>query len=149
MPNRHRPRPDIRGQALRLLARREHSRLELQEKLRRSGFEDAAIGILLDALVAEDLLSDRRFADAYARARVERGYGPRRIAFELRERGVEPALIDAALRDYASEWVDRARRQVLRRFGAQPPADFRERARRMRFLERRGFPADVVRDAVM
>ncbi len=148
MPSRRRPRPEIRDQALSLLARREHSRAELRGKLRRSGYDSTAVDRLLDVLEAEGLLSHARYAQSYVRARVERGYGPRRIAFELRERGVEHTLIDEALAEYEGEWLARARAQYERRFGAAGAADFRERARRVRFLEQRGFPAEIIRQVV-
>lgn len=143
-----RPRPEPRDQALALLARREHSRAELELKLRRRGHAEDEVGRVLDALQAEGLLSHRRFAEAFARARVERGWGPRRIGYELRERGVETEHIEAALAPYEDEWERRARHELDRRFGPQPPGGFEERARRLRFLQRRGFPAEVARRAV-
>jgi regulatory protein len=126
-----------------LLARREHSRAELEAKLLRRGYREAEVASALDALQDEGLLSHARYAEAFVRARVERGQGPLRIAFELRQRGVESELVEEALAAYADEWVPRAEKQVRRRFGAAPPEDFAERARRMRFLERRGFPAEA------
>ncbi len=131
-----------------MLARREHSRAELEDKLRRRGYPEAEVAAALDALQEEGLLSHARYAESFVRARVERGQGPLRIGFELRRRGLQPDLIEEALAPYAGEWVARARTEMARRFGASPPGDFAERARRMRFLERRGFPAEVIRQAV-
>lgn len=77
-----------RASALRLLARREHSRLELSLKLRQRKIESAIIETVLDEYEAEGWLDDDRFADVYARQRMDIGYGPLRILGELQQRGV-------------------------------------------------------------
>lgn len=128
-----------------MLARREHARRELARKLTQKGFSETAVRQALDALEAEGLLSDARFAEALVRSRTERGYGPLRIRAELIERGVDPALIEAQLEAELQSWVELARRQQAKRFGQGPAQDYRERARRARFLEGRGFPAEVIR----
>ena len=166
----------IRRAAMDWLARREQSRCELEEKLQRR-FPDAtaAIGPVLDSLEHEGLLSDARFLENFTRSRVRRGYGPRRIAADLRQRGVtgsrgqrgedtdmtEPeesaaggmnaetlALIaGGADGSGAIDWLAQAREVRRRRFGDVLPAGPVERNRQMAFLQRRGFPADVCRRA--
>ncbi|MCB1644681.1 MAG: regulatory protein RecX [Pseudomonadales bacterium] len=78
---------DIRRAAMDLLARREHSRLELHEKLSRrfAGCQEL-IQSETEKLTAEGLQSDARLAEAYVRARSNRGQGPRKIRMELRQR---------------------------------------------------------------
>ncbi len=134
--------------ALRLLARREHSVLELRRKLEQRGWQGGPLDEVLDSLVDQNLLSDRRFAEVYTRTRIERGYGPLRIRAELRERGIDAALAEAALEAEAPDWSEQARDARLRRFGEAPPADFREKARQMRFLQRRGFDGGHIRAAL-
>lgn len=126
------------------LARRECSRCELEQKLARR-FPDAtaAIGPVLDQLELEGLLSDARFAESFVRSRANRGHGPRRIAADLRTRGISPA----ALHEAPDDWLVRAREVRARRFGAELPADAAACARQMRFLAARGFPADICRKA--
>lgn len=77
--------------------------------------------------------------------RVSRGDGPVRLRAALRERGVDGELIDTVLAPYADEWTERARRLAERRFGTRPAASWKERARRARYLQGRGYPADIVR----
>ena len=134
--------------ALRLLARREHSVLELRRKLEQRGWQGGPLDEVLDSLVDQNLLSDRRFAEVYTRTRIERGYGPLRIRAELRERGIDAALAEAALEAEAPDWSEQARDARLRRFGEAPPADFREKVRQMRFLQRRGFDGGHIRAAL-
>ena len=131
--------------ALRLLARREHSELELRHKLAGRQFGDALIDTVVAELAAQGLVSDRRFAEAYVRGRFERGFGPQRIQSELRERGVATDLAAETLAELSGAWVDSAARQRNKRFGAGLPEDARERARQMRFLQQRGFTGDQIR----
>jgi len=100
---------------------------------------------LLDGLVAQGYLSDERFAEAYVRSRLERGFGPLRIRAELRERGVADALVEVMLQPVADRWLEIMRAAHDKKFGDRPARDQRERLRRARFLEYRGFPGEWVR----
>jgi regulatory protein len=128
-----------------LLARREHSRLELTRKLRRRYPLDE-LEAALEALASEGLLSEPRFALAFARERMLRGYGPLRIVAELGERGVSEATAASALQEVCEEegvdWRLQAQAALHKKFGIEAlPADYTERARCLRFLNYRGFPA--------
>lgn len=125
--------------AVGLLARREHSCAELLHKLTTRGYAPADIEPLLDRLTAQRLQSDSRFAESYVRARAGRGYGPQRIRAELRERGIAAEQIDQAFA--AQPVVDAPRIDDIwrRKYAGRLPADYRERARQMRFLQQRGF----------
>ncbi len=135
----------IRDRAMRLLASREHSRLELERKLRAKGFEGAAVARALDDLIESDLVSNERMAEAYVTARARKGIGPQRLRQELRERGVENDLIAPLLDRDADDWAERLAQVAEKKFGPEPVADPKELARRARFLEYRGFPSDLVR----
>ena len=130
-----------------LLARREHSRRELQRKLAQRAFAADEIVAALDRLEDDGLLSDRRFAAAYVRQRIDKGYGPIRIRQELRERGVADGLIDEALAPAAEQWLAVAARQHDKHFGRQPE-DMKARARQSRYLQNRGFDFDVIREII-
>ena len=136
-----------RAAALRLLARREHTRRELSDKLRRRGHDAAAVEQALGELSDEGLLDEARFAEAFVRSRIERGQGPVRIAEEMRRRGVGGEAIDAALEAAEVDWIALARRVREHRFGAALPEQRRELARQSRFLQQRGFTAEQVRRA--
>lgn len=132
---------EVRAKAIMLLARREHSRMELRRKLSRSGGDEDAVETVLDALEVEKLLSDQRFAEGLVRVRGAR-FGSRRVADDLRRTGVgieATALVDSLK---ASDDA-RAREVWERKFGAAPE-NASVRARQMRFLLSRGFPTDVI-----
>jgi regulatory protein len=134
--------------ALRLLARREHSELELRHKLLARQFGGDLIERVVGELAGRGLLSDRRFADVYARARFERGFGPLRIRCELQQRGVAAELVGETLAQLSADWLDSATRQRRKRFGADPPEDARARTRQMRFLQQRGFTGEQIRAVI-
>jgi len=137
--------PDaLRDRALRLLARREHTRHELLVKLAAQAEDPQELSAVLDDLSGSDLLSDHRYASSRVRVRAER-FGDARLAHELRAKGVADELVSAALA-VAEDELSRARRVWLRRFGQQPAAaGDTGRARQMRFLASRGFSAETIR----
>ena len=138
----------VRVAALALLAGRDFGRVELATRLERRGYPPAVIASVVEALVAERLLSEQRFTGQFVRQRAARGHGPARIRMELRERGVADADIDEALEASAEDWAAIAREARRRRFGAAGPADWPERARQSRFLQYRGFSAEQIRAAL-
>jgi len=135
----------LRERALNLLARREHSRAELARKLAPHGEADE-IAALLAELERRKQLSDARYAESLAHARAGK-YGSRRLAHELREKGVGEGLIADVVAEAREGDLAAARAAWAKKFGA-PPIDANERARQYRFLLARGFPNEVVRRVV-
>lgn len=135
----------LRERALGLLARREHSRVELARKLAPHG-EAEEIVVLLDALERENLLSDQRYAEGLAMVRAGR-HGSLRLKADLRDKGVPAAVIDETVREARVDDLDSARRVWAKKFG-RVPGDASERAKQIRFLAGRGFPPDVIRRVV-
>lgn len=138
--------------ALGLLARREHSVRELTAKLDARGVSASVAAAVISRLIAARLQSDSRFAELYLRQRSARGYGPLRIGVELRERGVEEALIAAQLRQTVEageiDWFERAAAAYAKKYGGRPIEDIKERAKRMRFLQYRGFSHEQIAAAI-
>ncbi|MEO7246643.1 MAG: regulatory protein RecX [Rubrivivax sp.] len=141
----------VKGRALRLLAQREHTRTELERKLRQRLREQpealAQIGPALDSLAAAGLLSDRRAADALATAQSRR-FGDARVRFTMRSRGLADDQIRDALATLPGTELSRAREIWQRRFGGAPAADVVERVRQARFLAGRGFSSETIRRVV-
>lgn len=130
---------DIRRTAMDLLARREHSRLELARKLHKRYSEYELIESALDKLTTDSLLSDDRFAEAYVSYRKRAGFGPVRISAELRERGVSELLISRHINDSEAFWTDAALAAKNKKFGSEKITTIEEKARQQRFLTYRGF----------
>jgi len=131
--------------ALNLLARREHSRVELARKLSLHG-DPEAVAVLLDDLERENLLSNTRYAESLAHTRAGR-HGSLRLKADLRDKGVPESVIAHVVSDAREQDLSTAQDVWRKKFG-QLPKDAAERAKQMRFLASRGFPADVVRRVV-
>ena len=126
------------------LARREHSRRELQRKLQQKGCDEALASTVVGQLVSERLVSDDRFMESLIRARRLRGYGPLHIQKELQEKGVEPEAIAQGLDITGRDWLEDIRRVQRKKFGGKIPKSYTERARQARFLQYRGFTYDQI-----
>jgi len=131
----------LRARALRLLARREHSRAELERKLGPHAGSSAVVADVLEALVQKKQLSDARYAEERVRS-LSRKYGAARIRQDLKANGVDRETID---RISSEGELERARAILDRKF-REPAATREERAKRMRFLQGRGFSFDVIRN---
>ena len=131
---------ELRARALRLLARREHSRAELARKLAPHAESPAALAQLLEALAAKKQLSDERYAELRAH-QLARKYGAARIRADLKAKGIAPELVARASGD---EELERARAILARKY-RDGAGSREERARRMRFLQSRGFSHDTIR----
>jgi len=112
------------------------------------GFSSELIETVLDRLVEVQLQSDQRFAPLFVRSRALKGYGPVRIAMELRQKGVSETLVRQALQQSELDWFESAARQCRKRFGDQPATDRAEQAKRWRFLQYRGFDSEQTRYAL-
>jgi regulatory protein len=133
---------DIRFAAMNFLARREHSLVELRHKLRRRFPDERQVETQLQKLVVEKLQSDQRFAESYARMRAGRGYGPARVRQDMREKGLSDGDIASAFEAAELDWDALAAQVLHKKFGTEAPADLKEKAKRMRFMQYRGFAAD-------
>ena len=139
----------VKGRALRHLAQREHSRVELERKLARAVEDtpEASAAVLiataLDDLAAKGLLSEERTAASVLSGQGQR-YGSRRLKQTLQAKGLAPELVSATLQQARSTELERAREVWRRRYG-EPATDAAGRAKQMRFLAGRGFEGDVIR----
>lgn len=141
--------PKARDAALRLLAVRERSQAELRERLRKKGYSAEAVTRVLDRLVETGLQDDVRFASLYADSARARGMASRRVAQDLRLKGVEATTsIDAATAS-PDEEADRARAVAARRLASLSSYPPEVRARRLSaFLARRGYDRDIIQEIV-
>lgn len=129
-------------------ARREHSRAELEAKLRQIDADPGLIDAALDRLSELGLQSDDRFAESLVRGQLQRGRGQRMIRQTLQQRGIaadHPALAEQT---ESIDWVEQARQLLTRRFGESLPDEAREKARQVRFLQYRGFSLGQALNAI-
>lgn len=146
-PPRRKGRPlSLKGQALRLLAGREHSRAELERKLGPRQAQPGELARILDDLQAKGFISQERVIESVLNRRAAR-LGAARIRQELAGKGLDAELVAGAMAQLKATELERAREVWRRKFPA-PPQDAAERARQMRFLAARGFATEVIRRVV-
>ncbi|MEY4588554.1 MAG: recombination regulator RecX [Pseudomonadota bacterium] len=133
--------------ALSLLARRDHSRTELQQKItRRFGAEARELLLgTLDRLEAEHYQSDLRFAQLYINSRLQRGFGLNRIKLELQQKGISKALfaplvLDSTVKEHEQQQLERIWRK---KFNA-PPSNSKERYQQQAHLINKGFRRELI-----
>jgi regulatory protein len=134
-------------EALGALARRDHASGELRRKLQDKGYDAGAVAEVLERLIAEKLLDDRRYVDNFVGSHAARGQGPLRVRAELRKLDPLGTLVDEALSAYP-HWLAQARNARNKKFGAKPPDDRADKARQARFLGYRGFTSAQIRSAL-
>jgi regulatory protein len=136
------PPPSLRARALKALARREHSRQELQAKLQPFAEDPDELSSLLDDLEKRGWLSEARFVEHTTTVR-RRRFGAARILNELREKGVSEAALAAAQSQLREGELEAARAVWKKKFG-RLPTSLKERAKQARFLASRGFSSEIV-----
>ena len=129
----------IHNYVLKLLALREHSKYELERKLINKGYVISEIAPVLKKLELDGLQSESRFVESYIYMRFQRGFGPVKIKAELNERGVASELIEQALTEYKSRWLDLAKKVRVKKFGKSMPHDWNNQTKQMRYLYYKGF----------
>ncbi|MGJ0493060.1 regulatory protein RecX [Methylobacter sp.] len=135
---------EIKETCLRLLARRDHSRKELLNKLTGKGFDREDILAVIGELAQQGWQNDQRYAQNYARYRMQKGYGPVRIEYELRQNGVDEIDLDAVLQESANSWMDLLEQVYSKKYDHKKNLDRNEWAKRSRFLLHRGFTGEMI-----
>ncbi len=137
---------EIRRKAMDLLARREHSALELRRKLLVREFDEATVDRVLAQLQRDRLQCDARFTESYVHHRANAGVGPLKIRHELLQKGVGDDLVESFLEPRGERWDTMMAQQRERKFGETIPQAMKDRMKQVRFLQNRGFsPESVMR----
>ena len=127
--------------ALKMLIRREHSQLELSNKLQLKDFDNTDIKHSINLLIEQKYQSDERFSEAFTLMRYNQGKGPVIISSELKKRGIEN--FDLSIFD----WFELVKQVREKKFGQNLPLDYKTKAKQKRFLKSRGFDFDQINKA--
>ncbi len=130
--------------AVRLLSRREHSAVEICDKLKQKGYSPTEIKEVLDECQRLDLQNDRRFVEIYSRSRIRQGYGPLKISQELSSKGIDKELIRLFLQQEQDNWLAYALDVWRKKSKGQCDLSFEELQKQQRFLLYRGFGMDII-----
>ena len=141
-------RHEVLQKACDYLARREHSRRELERKLSQGCDDSGLVDELLTKLAEQGLQSDARFAENFVHHRYHKGQGPAKIRQELSQRGVTPDIIELCLRNDSFDWYQNCSDVRRKRFGEELPNVLKDKAKQSRFLYSRGFDSEMIQYAL-
>lgn len=130
--------------SLRLLARREHGRHELTEKLIRKGHSVQESEEAVAQCLRLRYQSDERFVESFCNLRIRQGYGPLRIMQELQHKQINRELINTILAQYQDSWQDYALGVWRKKFNTTARLSIADSQKQQRFLLYRGFPAEII-----
>jgi regulatory protein len=138
---------NIYNKALDIISRREHSSKEVRDKLARKFNSDDLIESAVENLITNNLINDIRFAEMYVLSRKKKGFGPKRIAYELSSKGVKDSLSNEAIINEGG-WLESAQNVFAKKFKEGPSSDFKESMKQKTFMQNRGFSFKEI-DSVM
>lgn len=138
---------NIYNKALDIISRREHSSKEVRDKLARKFNSDDLIESAIENLITNNLINDNRFAEMYVLSRKKKGFGPKRIAYELSSKGVKDSLSNEAIINEGG-WLESAQNVFAKKFKEGPSSDFKESMKQKTFMQNRGFSFKEI-DSVM
>ena len=96
---------DITKLITKYLSIREHSKLELQNKLSQKGHDLDNIRDCIDEFSSKDIQSDIRFTEEFIRSKLKKNKGPRLISSELVSRGITDSIINKKISEISyQEW---------------------------------------------
>ena len=135
-------KPSLKGRALRYLATREYSRLELEQKLKAYEEVEGELKAALDDLETKGFISEARVVESTLNQKASR-FGAARLLHTLKAKGINAGvMLDVADQLRETEF-DRAMEVWTRKFG-EPYSSPSEYAKQARFLASRGFSGEVV-----
>jgi len=135
---------EIKEVCLRLLARREHSQKELLNKLALRDFDRDDAQAVIAELAQQGWQEDLRYAESYARHRILKGYGPIRVAYELRQNGIVAFDFEEIAQKEAGGWMELLEQVYTKKYTHDPVLARNEWAKRSRFLLHRGFSGEMI-----
>jgi len=134
--------------ALDFLSLRPRTVMEVEKKLSEDYAPDITSRVM-DMLFEYKYLDDGSYAVEYVKERIKAGYGPLKIEWELRGRGVCQDLIDAALEQITESYMHSSATVALNaKYKKKPEMDEKEKSRAFSYLLRRGFGSEMAISAV-
>jgi len=143
--------PDVstlKQAALNWLSRRDYSEAQLTARLQRLGGEPAQVQAVLDWCKAQNYLNQQRFVQMLVRSRANKGYGLAYIIQECRQQQISRQQVLDCAGELALDWFALARQQYLKKYGLSAMTDYKDKLKRMAYLQRRGFSSEQIEFAI-
>ncbi|MDV5171523.1 recombination regulator RecX [Photobacterium rosenbergii] len=142
------PAQSAKQAAVRFLSRRDHAEQELQQKLLARGYEPGEVDEAVALCQDYNWLDDARFAERLLNNGIAKGWGLLRIRQEMEFKGIHEEVIRQLFEDDEFDWFEHARNVARKKYGDTPMETDKEKARRLRFMQSRGFDFEQVKNAL-
>jgi regulatory protein len=133
----------VYNKALDIVSRREHSEKEIKNKLLEKFDAPEIIEQVVLKLIENNLINDIRFAEMYVLIRKRKGFGPKKIQFELMARGIDDSISSLVITEEGS-WKEAAQKAFNKKFKNGASQEFKERNKQKTFLQNRGFSFEEI-----
>lgn len=142
----------LRAKALGWLGRQEYYQRKLRQKLQQHQASDEQIESIIAEFTSHNWLNEQRYCDGFVRSRLAKGQGIMRITADGRQKGLARDCLEQALDVAAVDWFELAKITYNKRFAAKglniDGSGDKEKAKRMRFMQYRGFDMEQIRYAM-
>ena len=128
----------IYNKALDLISRREHTKKEIRDKLLIRFDDKDVISSVINKLNSNNLIDDYRFAELYVISRKRKGFGPKKIAFELLGKGINDSVSKEIISNEGG-WNQTAKKVFTKKFKEGPCQEPKLKLKQKTFLQNRGF----------
>ena len=133
----------VYNKALDIVSRREHSEKEIKNKLLEKFDAPEIIEQVVLKLIENNLINDVRFAEMYVLIRKRKGFGPKKIQFELMARGIDDSISSLVITEEGS-WKEAAQKAFNKKFKNGASQEFKEKNKQKTFLQNRGFSFEEI-----
>ena len=133
----------VYNKALDIVSRREHSEKEIKNKLLEKFDAPEIIEQVVLKLIENNLINDVRFAEMYVLIRKRKGFGPKKIQFELMARGIDDSISSLVITEEGS-WKEAAQKAFNKKFKNGASQEFNQRNKQKSFLQNRGFSFEEI-----
>lgn len=141
-------RQKLRNRALYWLSKRDWSEYDFKKKLDNVCEDEILKEQLLADFIAKDWLNESRYVASTVKSKVRTGSGLMRIKNDLKAHGIKPEQVDAVVAELDIDWFEQAKQSYQKKYGETPIADRKERAKRYRFLQYRGYDSEQIKYAM-
>ncbi|MAD77359.1 MAG: recombinase RecX [Rheinheimera sp.] len=135
----------LKKNALNWLSRRDYSEAQLSQKLRQKGALPEQLSAVIEWCKAQQYLDESRFLSMLVRNRARQGYGYNYLLQECRAQKISVEQLNSCLHALAIDWWALASAAYQKKYGDSPISDYKEKTKRMAFLQRRGFSGEQIK----
>ena len=141
------PHDPLYDLAVDLLAKRDYSSGDLRRYLSQKGGKDD-VEIVMNTLLSHHRLDDYSLAEKEINKQINKLHGISRIKQELRQKGLDPLVIEQAIENTDVDWVDLCLQAKEKKFGDKLPKNQSDKAKMIRYLQYRGHTMSAIMECI-